>query len=153
MGSFLSLECVTCQSCTAFECPVSIRTCLAPGGAWHHSSQSSIVSLPQSYSSTIVEWTADLLGICWIKKYGWIGDGSHADVYPIMQSLDHLHDGYHSWIKQGYPVASGATAILNLLEVLIVFHSWIAEEVDETLEGAAIDGFHKHMSPLACLVV
>jgi len=34
-----------------------------------------------------------------------------------------------------------------LLELKIVFDSWIAEEVGETF--AAIDGFYKHTSPLA----
>ena len=30
-----------------------------------------------------------------------------------------------------------------------MFDSWIAEEVGETFEGTAIDGFYKHISPLA----
>ena len=64
---------------------------------------------------------------------------------PILVSLDHLHVGYHSDTKD----------ILSPLEPPpseICWNCWIAEEVGETFEGAAIDGFYifyKHVSPLA----
>ena len=88
-------------------------------------------------------------GCCW--KLGMI-------LFPFLLVARYAVSGKPPcWLSQwhwGYPVASGATTIWNLLKYKLcsIPGSPRRSEIGETFEGAAIDEFYlfyKHVSPLA----